>query len=327
MAISLPLILSLLAADPKLPFTSPQSDTPEYGHGLTAREADMGWISLFDGQTTFGWKNSKVEDGKLQGGETTTRFGKYALKAEVASGGVIRIGEGREQVDPGTFQKVVTANKPHTIRLGATVQVKSLCIRPLGLEPVFNGKNLEGWKVLPHPRRPKDQQTNWRVENGAIIAEGGPGALQLEGPQFRDFVMQIKVRTREKLINGGVFVRAISDDFMNGYEAQIFNACYQQDPNKPARYSTGAIDDRQLARKLVSRDEKPFVMSIIADGPHLATWVNGVQMTDWTDDREPHENPRQGKREKPGAIQLQAHDPQTKVEFHQIRIRAVPQSK
>lgn len=324
MAVSLPLILGLLAGAPQQPFTSPQSEKPEYGHGLTAQEAVAGGISLFDGQTTFGWKNAKVQNGQLLSGETTAQFQQYEIKAKITSGGYFLIGKERVPVAPGAFQKIIRMDKPYAIRLGSKVQVESLVVHPLRLKPVFDGKTLDGWKVLTHPRRPQEPQTDWRVENGAIIAKGGPGAMQLEGSRYGDFVMQVKIRTQEKLVNGGVFVRSIPGDFMNGYEAQIFNACYQHDPNKPARYSTGAIDDRQLARKLVSRDEKPFLMTIVANGPHLATWVNGVQMTDWTDDREPHENPRQGKREKPGAIQLQAHDPQTKVEFHQVQIRALP---
>ena len=44
-------------------------------------------------------------------------------------------------------------------------------------------------------------------------------------------------------------------------------------------------------------------------------------MTNWTDDRPPHDNPREGKRLAPGTLQLQAHDPKTDVEFSNIRIR------
>jgi hypothetical protein len=100
----------------------------------------------------------------------------------------------------------------------------------------------------------------------------------------------------------------------------LFNGCYEQDPAQPARYSTGAIDDRQLARRLVSRDLEPLTMTVIAAGPHIATWVNGWQMTDWTDTREKHENPRQGLRLEAGTIQLQAHDPETDIEFRQVKI-------
>jgi hypothetical protein len=121
-----------------------------------------------------------------------------------------------------------------------------------------------------------------------------------------------------------VFVRSIPGDFMNGYEIQVYHRAMDGDPARPARYSTGAIDDRQMARRLVSRDGEIAAMTIIAQGPHLATWVNGVQLTDWTDTREAHDNPRQGLRTAAGAIQLQAHDPGTAVEFSRIRIAEWP---
>ena len=92
---------------------------------------------------------------------------------------------------------------------------------------------------------------------------------------------------------------------------------------QPAQYSTGAIDDRQLARRLVSRDLEPFTMTVIAIGPHIATWVNGYQTADWTDTRDKHENPREGLRLEAGTIQLQAHDPQTDLEFRRISIAEI----
>ncbi|MBL8826188.1 MAG: DUF1080 domain-containing protein, partial [Planctomycetaceae bacterium] len=86
-------------------------------------------------------------------------------------------------------------------------------------------------------------------------------------------------------------------------------------------YTTGGIDDRQQARRAVAVDHEPFIMTVVAHGPHLATWVNGYQVTDWTDTRTPHANPRSGLRLEPGTIQLQAHDAETDLEFHQIRVQ------
>ena len=311
MAYLLPFLFAVLAENPERAFTSPHSENPEYGYGLTEREAESDWISLFDGQTAFGWKDAEVKNGNLRGGETTTPFEHFELKADIVTGGNILLGGETVAVSPGSFRKVVKGEKPGPIRLGPGVEVRKLLVRPLGLKSVFNGKTLDGWTVLPHPRLPKAKQAHWRVEKEVIVAEGGPGALELDAAKYGDFVLQVEARTRKKLVNGGVFFRAIPGDFLNGYEAQIFNACYQHDSAKPARFSTGAIDDRQLARRLVSRGEVPFVMTIIANGPHIATWVNGYQMVDWTDERKPHENPREGQRQKPGTIQLQAHDPET----------------
>ena len=59
-------------------------------------------------------------------------------------------------------------------------------------------------------------------------------------------------------------------------------------------------------------------MTIVATGRHITTWVNGFQQTDWTDTRDLDRNPRKGARTKPGALQLQAHDAETDVEFRRI---------
>lgn len=318
----LPLLLAFLAADPKPSFTSPKPSPPEYGHGLAAEDARGGWISLFDGRTVFGWDGAKVEKGVLSGGETTSSFGDCELRGDIVTGGTFVLSGRAVEVPAGPFRRTIKGSPRSPIRLGPGLRVRSLVLRPLGLRSVFNGKDLAGWTSVRHPRLPDERQTKWSVENGAIRGVGGPGALEHK-ERYGDLVLQLEVRTRARLVNGGVFFRSVPGQFMNGYEAQVFNACYDNDPARPARYSTGAIDDRQLARRLVSRDLEPFTMTIVAAGPHIATWVNGCQMTDWTDTRETHDNPRQGLRTKPGTIQLQAHDPETEIEFRSIRIAEV----
>ena len=320
---TLTLLVILLSAEGDRPWTSPKSAAPEYGHGLEADEALAGWISLFDGETTFGWTGARLADGLLENGQSTNVFPACELRVNAVAGGQIKLGSLPIDVKPGVSTFKFEKAQPGVIRLGSGVKIKSLLVRPIGLQSLFNGNGLAGWKPLPHPRLPVEKQTRWEVADGAIRGTGGPGGLELQERQFGDLVLQVVVRTRAKLTNGGVFIRAIPRDFMNGYELQVFNACYDRDPAQPAKYSTGAIDDRQLARRLVSRDEEPFLMTILAVGPHLATWVNGAQMTDWTDTRAEHENPRQGLRLKAGALQLQAHDPDTQIEFRKIEIAEI----
>jgi hypothetical protein len=319
----LSLLLALLAADP---FTSPKPPTAEYGHGLTAEQAHEGWISLFDGETSFGWREGKVESGSLSADRTTSKFGSCELKGEVAAAGELQLGDAVVELPVGLFKLELVADKPRYVRLNKSIAVKSLLLRPSGLKPMFNGRDLTGWRAVKHPQLPEEKQAKWGIEDGVLHAVGGPGAVELDG-RYGDVVLQVEARMRANLANGGVFFRSIPADFMNGYEAQLFNGCYDEDPGKPARYSTGAIDDRQLARRLVSRDLEPLTMTVIAVGPHIATWVNGFQTTDWTDDREPHDNPRMGLRLAPGAIQLQAHDADTDIEFRRVLVADLGETK
>src|SRR5262245_15237950 len=315
----IPLILSQAE---KRPFTSPTSPTPEYGHGLSAEEARAGWIALFDGETATGWSGAEVERGRLAGGKTTSAFGNCDVRGETERAGEIAVGDRVLAVPLGKFERSFTSEKAVPVRLIDGLRVKSLALKPAGLKPVFNGRDLSGWTILRHPRLPDEKQAKWSVADGVLRAVGGPGAVELEG-RHGDLVAQVEVRMRAKLVNGGFFFRSVPGQFMNGYEAQLFNGCYDHDPAQPARYSTGAIDDRQLARRLVSRDLEPFTMTVIAIGPHIATWVNGYQTADWTDTRDMHENPREGLRLEAGTIQLQAHDPQTDIEFRRIAIEEV----
>ena len=55
-------------------------------------------------------------------------------------------------------------------------------------------------------------------------------------------------------------------------------------------------------------------------GLHMAVWVNGYQVSDWTDRRAPAENPRKGLRLKAGTIILQGHDPTTDFMFRNLRM-------
>lgn len=317
------LLLVLLVAESGAgPFTSPKSTSAEYGYGLSKDEALGGWVAIFDGESTFGWKDATVESQTLSGGQTSSVFGSCELKGEVATGGMLSVGDVTFSVAPGKFERRLNVKEPGPIVLGSGLAVQDLQLKPVGLKSVFNGRDLSGWSILRHPTLADARQTKWSVEEGVLRGAGGPGAVELDG-EFADLVLQVEVRTRAKLVNGGVFFRSVPGEFMNGYEAQIFNACYGEDAGRPARYSTGGIDDRQLARRLVSRDLEPFMMTVVASGPHMATWVNGYQMTDWTDMRPAHKNPREGLRIKKGTIQLQAHDPETDIEFRRIVVAEI----
>lgn len=294
----------------------------EYGHGLTAEQGKAGWISLHDSKTTFGWEGARVARGVLVGGRTTGAFGAVTIQGRASIGGTLRLA-GKVVARPKageTFQVSVRGLRGR-LELADELAVETLILKPMALKTILDGQPPgETWKRVDRPSVPAEKRPVWRVEKGKLHAVGGPGALEYTGGRFGDFVLQMEVRSLSRHANGGLFFRNQPGTCMMGYEAQIHSRCEAGDPARPSRYSTGGIDDRQNARRLVSRDFQPFLMTVIASGSHLATWVNGYQMTDWTDTRPEHENPRRGLRLEPGTLQLQAHDPDTDIEFGPIRI-------
>lgn len=358
---------------------------------LTPQEAADGWLLLFDGETSFGWKvdgEAKVADGRLVlGGEKattatlTTEFGKsdmvceYAIRGDKADLVFDHQGEAprvsaplRNQVssalkikfDVPTFtntvlgiqpgqigpvqETTVTAKFAPTLHVyvpaGSQLSLWNFKVKPLGLQSIFNGKDLTGWKEFP------GRKSKFTVnDKGELNIKDGPGDLQTEG-QYGDFIVQLDCISNGKHLNSGVFFRCRPNEYQQGYEAQIRNeftpdterdyAIEEYDPktnelkdkkkikSTAVDYGTGAIYRRVPARKGVSKDNEWFTMTVVAQGRHMAAWVNGVQVTDWMDYRPLKDNARNGCRLEKGPISLQGHDPTTDLSFRNFKIAEIP---
>ncbi|MFN4260458.1 MAG: DUF1080 domain-containing protein [Gemmataceae bacterium] len=224
----------------------------------------------------------------------------------------------------------------HIALSGNGIIFRNIKLRPLNTQPLFNGKDLSGWKVFPNR---KSQFTV--TPDGALNVKNGPGDLQSEG-QWADFVLQLECISNGQHLNSGVFFRCLPDQYQQGYEAQIRNQFTPEptqaytievyDPKthelkdkqvikSPAvDYGTGAIYRRMPARRAVAQDGEWFTLTVVAQGRHFATWVNGVPVVDWTDHRPLADNARQGCYLKKGPISFQGHDPTTDLSFRNIRI-------
>jgi hypothetical protein len=200
------------------------------------------------------------------------------------------------------------------------LEFRDVRLKPLGLASIFNGRDLSGWEILP------GLPSKFSVKPGEILhIQGGKGQIATTS-MWGDFALQLDVKTGGPHQNSGVFFRSEPGVRWIGYEAQIRNEWRDNDRSKPVDYGTGAIYNRQPARKVYSNDLEWFTMTVIAHGPHLATWVNGCQAADWTDTRPRSRNPRRGYRPEAGVISLQGHDPTTDLSFRNIRIVEYPKA-
>jgi 3-keto-disaccharide hydrolase len=351
------LILAILA----VPSPAAENAKP---NTLTPKEIADGWLLLFDGETTFGWKidgEAKVEKGKLVLGgvkETTaimtTSLSNCGAMFDYELTGprkaVVRYCGGGSDLPalrrkaPYVFAVIGGLQQPRVplafhVPGGSRLALEDVKMPPPNLEPIFNGKDLTGWKIFP------GRKSQFTVSDGELHIKNGNGDLQTEA-FYDDFVLQLDCKTNGKHLNSGVFFRCIPGQYQNGYEAQIHND-FTLDPPKEytvdeydpethkligkkkvksaARdFGTGAIYRRIPARKPVATDNEWFTMTIVAEGRHMAVWVNGIQVTDWIDNRPLHDNPRNGCRLEKGAISLQGHDPTTDLSFRNIRIAPLP---
>ena len=319
---------------------------------LTPKQIAQGWILLFDGQTPFGWKidgDSKVKDGLLVLGgtkatqaRTTTVFDwlNAELQFESRWEGTKppRCSTSRgdwqtlEPVADGKFalskrkQKSDSARRPpaapHVFEVpaGTTLMLRNVKLRPLSAKPIFNGKDLTGWKEIP------DRKSKFTVtDKGEINVSNGSGDLHTEG-QWDDFILQLDIISYGKHLNSGIFFRALPGQFWSGYESQIRNQWKGDDRADPVDFGTGGIYNHQRTRKVVSSDKEWFTKTVVVHGKHMAVWINGYQVSDFTDKRHPNRSARKGCKVDKGTISIQGHDPTTNLSFRNIRLAVLPKA-
>jgi hypothetical protein len=200
------------------------------------------------------------------------------------------------------------------------IEFRNVFLRPLGLKSIFNGKDLSGWRLVPGGK------SDFKVVDGAINVKNGRGYLETEGT-WGDFILQADIISNGKHLNSGIFFRALPGTEKNpaeGYESQVRNEWEKDDRSKPVDFGTGAIYRRIAARRVVSSDFEWFTKTLIARGPHIAVWIDGEQVTDWTDTRKPDPNARNGLRLEAGHFSIQGHDPTTDLSFKNLRVREYP---
>jgi serine/threonine protein kinase len=169
--------------------------------------------------------------------------------------------------------------------------------------PLFNGRDLTGWK--PSPSEPN----HWRVENGVLVGSGREKSiLYSERGDYKDFHLRVEARISEGG-NSGVFFRVpFGAGWASDFEAQI-----------------GTNDTGQLlgyGQQVGSRVPAPpipsdawFTFEVIAEGTRVVTRLDGKVVTKFADAGHPSS---------PGHIALEVVPVSarpTVVEFRKIEIK------
>lgn len=222
-----------------------------------------------------------------------------------------------------TTEKPLTSGRIGLQMNGGRAEFRNVFLKPLSLSPLFDGTSLTGWRVVP------GSKGEFTLEDETIRVKGADGRGFLETERTAaNFVLQFEAISHGTALNSGIFFRAIEGTEKNpadGYEFQIQNGLKDNDRNQPADFGTGAIFRRAPARRVVSSDQQWFTATLVADGPHFSTWIDGFPIVDWTDDRPANDNPRQGLRLAAGHLSLQSHDPTTNLQFRRLRLVELPE--
>ncbi|HEV3142978.1 MAG TPA: SUMF1/EgtB/PvdO family nonheme iron enzyme, partial [Gemmataceae bacterium] len=186
---------------------------------------------------------------------------------------------------------------------------------PDGFVPLFNGKDLTGWK------KHLDQPGNWRVENGILIGSGPSRVSHLfsERSDYANFHLRAEAKIN-KAGNSGIYFRTPFGlnrlgVYPPGYEAQIFVGDKAALSDNPEPQKTGSLFNFVPYTKIPpgADADQWFTMEIIAYWNRITIKVNNtVTVDNYVDKNLAFTS---------GHIALQQAGPETVVQFRKIEIK------
>lgn len=182
-----------------------------------------------------------------------------------------------------------------------------------GFVSLFNGESLKGWKLA------EENQDSWKVQDGMLVCDGERCHLFYDGElaPLKNFHFIAEVKTTPGS-NAGIYFHTKyqpTDWPKYGFECQV-NVTHKDPKKSSSLYGIVNVADPGL------KDDQWYTQEIIVKDRNVLLKVNGQTMVDYT---EPENQQAFGKnferRLGEGTFALQAHDPDSKVYFRNLRVK------
>jgi hypothetical protein len=210
--------------------------------------------------------------------------------------------------------------------LGAVACAGSVAHRETDWQPLFNGRDLTGWRANVMPE-------GFSVVDGAIRVNAPRESAHLfyvgngdeSSARFKNFELQAMARG-EPSANSGIYIHTdtaaanAKKHLDKGYEIQLNST------QKEARKTGSLYAVVDLDRSPVDETQW-FRVHILVQDKRIVVRINDQQVVDYTEPENVQRPPeRAGRRLNPlgGAIALQGHDPGSVFYFKDISVRRLP---
>lgn len=190
------------------------------------------------------------------------------------------------------------------------------CLTAADVEPgftaLFDGKTLNGWK------KASENESSFKVEDGAIVAKGPRCHLYYVGDEkpFKNFELKVEVMTGTNS-NGGIYFHTQYQETSwpkAGFECQV-NVSHA-DWKK-----TGSLYDVVNVGWTPAKDNKWWTQHITVIGNKVTVKIDDVTVLEYTEAPGATAGKDFTRKLGQGTFALQAHDPISKVQFRNIRVK------
>lgn len=183
--------------------------------------------------------------------------------------------------------------------------------------PLFNGKDLDGW-------RPSEHKDAWKVRDGQIVADGARSHLFYTGRDFTNFELEVEALAQTACNSGVYFHTAYQETGfpIKGFEIQINHTATGEGTYRE-RKKTGSLYGVRNVYKQLINDGQWFKMHVLVRGKNVQVRLDGVLVVDFTEPTPPV-IPAGMERDRflnHGTFALQCHNEGAVARFRSIRVR------
>lgn len=181
---------------------------------------------------------------------------------------------------------------------------------------LFNGKNLDGWKVSENP-------SSFAVVDGEIKIDGPRAHAFYVGDvnngEFKNFEFMAEVKTMPKA-NSGIFFHTTYQETgwpNKGYEVQVNQT--HSDWRK-----TGSLYSFNDVKEVYVKDGEWYTEHIIVKGDHVTVKINGKTVMEYIESEDKNRPANAGEKKiDKGTFALQAHDPESVIYYRNIKVKVL----
>lgn len=220
------------------------------------------------------------------------------------------------------MKRLVRSALVAAIALSATLRADDAAKPPEGFTAIFNGKDLDGWKVINSKN--KDA---WAAEEGHIVCKSGGGGFLVTEKEYGDFEFRCEYKWSKEGGNSGVGLRippAGGDPAYVGMEIQLIDDENWEKVHKfkLADYQhTGSIYDVQPAKLQANKPIGEWnAVRIVCQGRKVTIEQNGKELVNANlDDFEKKFEKHPGLKREKGHLGFQSYN--IKVEFRNVFVK------
>ncbi|MCL4220323.1 MAG: DUF1080 domain-containing protein [Phycisphaerales bacterium] len=185
--------------------------------------------------------------------------------------------------------------------------------QPERWQSLFDGKTLDGWKVVG------SAQTKWEVLEGAIVGSGQPSMLVSTTGPYKNFRYRVEMKINDGGNSGLYFRTTPEPGFLDGYEAQVDST--HTDPIR-----TGSLYGLcHVYTKLVEPDAWFTYQIDVRDDVWRGREMTRIKVI--VNGKELYEHLDFTKQFGPGHFAFQQHDPKSLVSIRKIEVLNLPDSE